>query len=138
MKTGSYTPQKPVYKLPLFGEEHSLEGTFDLIERVERQFQENIISITLRCIKMPVSELAVLIAAIVPGMDSREIGERLLNEVGITTPDYTIIALHVHSFLRICIAKPSEREAAVKKAGEYLREAQASHGNTTDNSALAS
>ncbi len=134
-KEGSYTPARPRYKLPLFGVEYDLEGNFGIIESVENALQENIISITLRCIRMPVSQMAVLLSALIPSLKLEEIKEKLFNEMGISGNEYSLLCIHVHSFLRICIAKPAEREDAIKKVGEYLREAQASHGQNTSDSA---
>ncbi len=141
----TFNPAKPRYTLPLAGKEYELEGSFALIEAVEWALKDSIISIAMRCVEMPVNEMSRLLSSILKScghdITKEAAGEILWNEIGVSTPEYSLLCLHVHAFLRICISRPSEREVVKKEMGEILGEvnvATPSPGATTSNSVSAS
>jgi hypothetical protein len=139
-----FNPAKPRYELTIAGKSYELEGTFALIEAAEYALKENIISIAMRCIEMPVSDMTKLLHSILKScghdeMSKADIGEILWNELGVSSSEYAMLCLHIHAFLRICNSKPSEREAVKKTMGEILGEAShPSPGATTSSSASVS
>ncbi len=135
----TFDPQKPRYSLPFAGKTYELEGSFGLIEAVEYALKDNILTIATRCTAMPVHEMAKLLAAIISFCSEKTtasaIGEIIWKEIGAVGDDYTMLCLHVHAFLRITMAKPTERQAVAKDMGELLAKAQSlspSLGKTTD------
>jgi|GEM_PF-6003506 len=119
-----FDPQKPRYVLSIAGKDYEVEGTFGLIEAVEYAIKDNILSVAARCPGMAVSDIARLLAAILNASGEKTsanaIGNILWNDVGITTEAYAMLCLHVHAFLRITMAKPSERAEVAKQMGELL------------------
>ena len=140
----AFNPAKPRYTLPLAGKDYELEGTFALIEAAEYALKDNIVSIAMRCVEMPVSEMVRLLHSILKScgheMSKDVIGEIIWNELGTASPEYSMLCLHVHAFIRICNTRPSDREVVKKELGELLGGAKVepSLGETTSNSASAS
>ncbi len=141
----TYNPQKPRYSFPLAGKTYELEGTFGLIEAVESALKSDILSVISRCGDMPVSELSRLISTVLSAGGERisqsQVGDILWNDIGIDTTDFTLVRVHIHAFLRICVARPAEREQLSKewrdKLGEMTGEVappSPSLGETTDSS----
>jgi len=119
----TYEPAKPRYTLVLAEKSYDVVGSFELIDAVEYALKDNIVSITMRCIEMPVSDLSRVLSAILTTcgnkLSAKEIGETIMN-MGIGTTEHVMLALHVHAFLSITISRPSDREEVSKKMGELL------------------
>src|SRR5262249_11867564 len=109
----TYDMARPRYTLPLAGKEHELIGSFELIEAVEDAMKDSILNVMVKAIDMPVSDTAKLLAAILTACGEKasvtEIGGLLWN-MGAATDEFAILRLHLHAFLRICIARPADRE----------------------------
>lgn len=121
----TYKPQKARYTLPFAGKDYELEGSFDLLETVENAMQEPILRILPRIVHMQVREIARLISAILQfhkhPMTVREAGDVLTECMGVSSDDYATLCLHLYAFLRICVARPEDREEAAKQMGELLK-----------------
>lgn len=119
----SYDPARPRYTLTFAGTTYELVGTFAVIEAVEHALKDGILSVTMRAIEMPASETARLLAAILAAcgekVSAAEVGGKIW-EMGIASGDFSLLRLHLHAFLRICISPPAEREEAAKQMGELL------------------
>lgn len=138
----TYSLVKPRYTLNFDSKDYDFEGTFALVEAVEYAVKDNIVSITTNCIEAKVGDISKILYAIFSTCGYKEvtldkIREYLLN-IGIASDDYVILTIHIHTFLMLCISKPSEREAVAKKLGELLDGIISSRGEIIDNSVLVS
>jgi len=137
----TYDPARPRYTLPFAGKEYELVGSFAVIEAAENALKDNIVNISVRTIDMPASDAAKLCSAVLKACDhdvsTREAAGTIW-EMGAASNDFTILRMHLHAFLRICVSRPSDREEAAKKMGEMIGKwtaRSASPGETTGDSA---
>ncbi len=124
----TFDPQKPRYTISLDGKDYEVEGSFALIEAIENALKEDIISITLRCLQMQAGEMAKLVATILKKADDKITLDQVKEtfwKTGVLSEEYTQLCYSVLYFLRLCIAKPTERAAVANDAGEHLREMKA-------------
>lgn len=138
----SFDPVKPRYSLPFNKTTYELEGSFALIEAVEFALKDSFLKIAVRAVNgMPVSEFAKLLSTILRGtgvkLTAEQIGEILWNDLGVGSDEYAALTLHVFAFMKICIAKPTDRMEVTRKMGELLGKLStpASPGAGTDASA---
>lgn len=139
----AYEPSRPVYSIPLGGKEYEVEGTFECIETVERAFKESFSVLMIQVVDgFPISDMAKLLHAILSSngqkLTREEVGRELLN-LGVVSPAYTALALHVYGFMKLCLSPPSDREQVRKDVGEMIGKAlKPSPGETSSNTASAS
>lgn len=136
-----FDPARPRYSLELAGEACELVGTFALIEAVEHALQRNILAVAANVMEMGLSDTAKLVAAMLTAnghkATPRQIGEKLF-DLGADSEDYAALKVHLYAFLRVMLARPSDRKEVSDAMGEItgkLREA--SPGATTSDSAWA-
>ena len=114
----------PRYDFEFDGLTYTLIGTFGLIEKIEYAMKESIVSVAMRVTDMQVSEIAKLLSIVISSTgvqkSSADIGDVLWNKIGITGEQYTIVCLNLYAFLRITIAKPSDRAEVKQVMGELL------------------
>ncbi len=139
----TYTPSRPIYPIPFNGSVYEVEGTFECIEAVERAFKESFAVLMVKAVDgFPISDMAKLLHAILSSNGERltipEVGTALL-ELGVASPAYTALALHVHAFMRLSLSPPADREQVRKDMGEMIGKAVTpSPGETSNNTASAS
>lgn len=118
--------------------EYTLKGTFRTLASLEQAFSEDVIRLQSRVLDMRLDEFARLLAVAITASGGKatedEIGQALLDEVGITTPAYAILRVTVLSWLRVALTDPEGREKKLAELGEMLAKA-ASPGETTSDSA---
>lgn len=138
----TFEPSQARYTLPFAGKDYDVVGTFQLIADIEWELQDNIVSIATHSIDMPIRSMAkvlrVILASVGSNLSEKDIGELLVNKLGVGSDDYTVLALHVHVALRTFIAKPSDRDEVRERLGELmgnLKQAADSLGESTSKSA---
>ena len=120
----TFDPARPRYTLPLAGTEYELLGTLELVEAVEHALQQGIVQIAVRTPDMGVTDTAKLLAAMLTAsghkMTARQVGELLLNTVGINCHGFTLVRLHAYAFLRVALEPPETRKKVADEMGELL------------------
>ena len=140
----TFVAARPRYTLPFAGKDYELLGTFGLIEAVEYALKAHIGVVAVQIVNgMPVNELAKVISTILTASDhkmtAKEVGELLLDVVGLEGDDAQALRFHLYAFLSICLAPPSHREQKAKDMGELMGKlTAASPGSSTDESVSAS
>lgn len=134
----TFNAAKPRYSLPFGDKQYDIVGDFALIEAIEYAMQDSIVNLMVSCLDMPVSKMAKLIHTVVKStgesLTQTKINDTLWNEIGISTTEYQILCLHLHTLLKIIVAKPAERSEVANKMGELMGELnliEASPGKTT-------
>lgn len=138
-----YEPAKPHYTLTLAGKEYELEGSFELIEACENALKKHISAIGNQCLEgLPATDMCKLLYAVLNTCGHRvsmkDLREILWDKVGLDSPEYAAVGLHVFAFIRIVVARPADREETAKTMGEFLAGMKtriSSPGENTANSA---
>jgi hypothetical protein len=140
----TYEPARPRYTLPLAGRDYELVGSFGLIEAVEHAMKENVVGILTKTVSMPISNFAELLATILTACGEKttanDIGS-IIWEMGPAANEVTVMRLHIHAFLLICVSPTAIREEVANRQGEMLggwNADPASPGENTGASASAS
>jgi len=130
---------RPLYSLPLGDETYELVGTFALIEAVEHALGRSFIAVATEVVDMGVSDTAKLLSAMLNASGekttARIMGEKLW-AIGMDTPEFASLKIHLYAFLRILLARPDDRKEVSEAMGEMTGKLQeASRGKTTSASA---
>jgi hypothetical protein len=121
----------PDYTLPLGTITYTLDPSFKTLKAVQHAFQQDLLPLQARVLDMRQDEIAKLIA-IGSGQPEDEIGQAVLDEVGLTEAGYELLKAHLMSWLYIAMAPKVERQKKAKQMGELIGKlSPASRGKST-------
>ncbi len=121
----TFDPARPRYTLPFAGKEYDLLGDMALVEAVEWALKKGVGQVAVEVVgDMTSFELAKLVSALLCTcgypMTPKAAGDHLWNDIGLAGEEMSKLRLHLYSFLKICCARPSDREAVAKEMGELI------------------
>jgi hypothetical protein len=121
----------PDYTLPLGSKSYPLDSSFQTLKAIQHAFQQDLLPIQARVLDMRQDEIAKLIA-IGSGQPEIEIGQAVLDEVGLTEAGYQLLKAHLMAWLYIAMAPKADREKKRKEMGELIGKlSPASRGKST-------
>lgn len=126
----------PDYSFALAGREFALDGSFTTLKAVQHAFKEDLLAVQARVLEMRQDEIALLLATAC-GAKEQDTGAWLLDEVGVTGPEYQLLRGHLMAWLLVAMTPKREREGQKQKMGELigkLEQLPASLGESTRNS----
>lgn len=115
---------RPRHTLPFDGKEYDLVGTLEVVEAIEAAFREGIIQVAGRVMNMGLGDAAKLLVTVLTAsgytMKHREATATIFNKLGVHSPAFDALRMHLYAFLRVTLEPPELREAMAGKMGEFL------------------
>lgn len=131
------TDVSPSRTITIAGKDYVLDGSFATLRAVQQHFKKDVVQVLASIMDMRLDEIADLIAIAKRDTTTTadEIGQQIMDQVGVMKRDYVSFKLQLLAWLNIAIAPKAERE---KKSVEMsaLIARQNSPGPTTSDSPL--
>ncbi|MBP3955391.1 hypothetical protein J8F10_08870 [Gemmata sp. G18] len=115
---------RPRHTLPFAGTDYNLVGTLEMVEAVEAAFRESILQVASRVMSMGLNDTAKLVATLLTTAGyptkTRDVADHIFTALGVHSPAFDALRMHLYAFLRVTLEPPELREAMAIKMGELL------------------